>query len=203
MSETKLVAEARTEFGKGAARRIRRADKIPAVLYGHGADPIHLTLPGHQTMLLLKHSNPLLEIDLDGDEHLALVKDVQRDPVKRVIEHVDLITVRKGEKITAEIPVVLEGETAPGTIHLQDAVTLELEVEATNIPEAVTVSIEGLEDGAKIVASEITLPRGATLASDPELLVVAVSVPRGETESDEESEGAEGETAEAEAAEEA
>jgi large subunit ribosomal protein L25 len=175
MSETKLIAQARTEFGKGAARRTRRAGQVPAVIYGHGADPIHLSLPGHETMLALKHSNALLEIDIDGTEHLAIVREVQRDPVKSVIEHVDLITVRRGEKINVEVWVIVEGESAPGTSHLLDTTQLELEVEATHIPESVTVSIEGLKIGDKVHASDLTLPEGATLVSDPDTLVVAVN----------------------------
>jgi len=196
MSETKLVAQTRTEFGKGAARRLRRAGQVPAVLYGHGSAPVHVALPGHDTMLALKHSNALLEIDVEGKDQLAIAREVQRDPVKNVIEHVDLIIVKRGEKIAVEVPVVVEGESAPGTTHLQDATHLQLEVEATHIPEAVTVSIEGLEDGAKIHAGEITLPQGATLVSDAETLVVAVNEVRA-TEPEETEEGAEGETAEA------
>jgi large subunit ribosomal protein L25 len=175
MSETKLAAQTRTEFGKGAARRLRRAGQVPAVIYGHGADPLHVALPGHDTMLALKHSNALLEIDIDGTEHLAVAKEVQRDPVKNVIEHVDLITVRRGEKITVEIQVIVEGESAPGTSHLQDATHLQLEVEATHIPDSVTISIEGLEIGAKLHASDVTLPQGASLVSEPETLVVAIN----------------------------
>src|SRR5690606_20170212 len=115
VSEIKLVAEARTEFGKGAARRIRRADKIPAVLYGHGSDPLHVTLPGHDTMMALKHSNALFSIELEGKAQLAITKDVQRDPVRNVIEHVDLLIVKKGEKVAVDVPVVVTGESAPGT----------------------------------------------------------------------------------------
>jgi large subunit ribosomal protein L25 len=125
---SKLIAEKRTQFGKGAARKIRRDHKIPAVMYGHGAEPVHITLPGHDTMLALKVANAVLTIVIDGDEQLALAKDVQRDPIKPVIEHVDLVIVRRGEKVTVDVPVHLEGEAAPETVVTVDAQTLQLEV---------------------------------------------------------------------------
>jgi large subunit ribosomal protein L25 len=190
MSETKLVAQTRNEFGKGAARRLRRAGQVPAVIYGHGADPLHVALPAHDTMLALKTSNALLEIDIDGAEHLAVAKEVQRDPVKNVIEHVDLITVKRGEKITVEIAVVVEGESVPGTTHLQDATHLLLDVLATAIPESVSVSIDGLDANAKVHASDVVLPEGATLVSDPETLVVAVNEAHAAPSEDEEAEAA-------------
>ena len=130
----KLVAETRTQFGKGAARKIRRDHKIPAVMYGHGTEPVHITLPGHETMLALKHANALLTIVIDGDEQLALAKDVQRDPIKPVIEHVDLVIVRKGEKVVVDVPVHLEGEAAPETVVTTDHTSLQLEVVATAHP---------------------------------------------------------------------
>jgi large subunit ribosomal protein L25 len=195
VSEIKLAAEARTEFGKGAARRIRRADKIPAVLYGHGSAPVHVTLPGHQTMLALKHSNALFSIELEGKGQLAIAKDVQRDPVRNVIEHVDLLIVKKGEKVAVEVPVAVTGESAPGTIHLVDLQTLAIEAEATHLPESVEVSIEGLEAGTTVTAGEVKLPSGATLTTDPELVVVTISVPQDNS--------ADIEAAEAEAAEQA
>ncbi|HMM93434.1 50S ribosomal protein L25/general stress protein Ctc [Phycicoccus sp.] len=172
---TKLVVEQRTQFGKGAARKIRRADKIPAVMYGHGTDPVHITLPGHEAMLALKHTNALLTLVIDGKEHMALAKDVQRDPIKPVIEHVDLVVVRKGEKVHVEVGVHVEGEAAPETVVTTVQSTLELEVEATNIPEWVTVSVEGFEAGHQVHASDVTLPAGATLVTDPEVLVVNVT----------------------------
>lgn len=178
MSELKLVASARTEFGKGAARRTRRAGLVPAVLYGHGADPVHVSLPGHATMLALKHVNALLTIELDGEQHLAIARDVQRDPVRGDIEHVDLLQVRRGEKIEVEVLVHVVGESAPGTIHVVDLQSVRLLAEATNLPEAVEVSIEGLEDGAQVRAGDIELPEGASLVDDPDLLVVSISVPR-------------------------
>ncbi len=171
----KLQAEARTKFGKGAARQIRREHKIPAVMYGHGADPVHITLVGHDAMMALKNPNALLTIVLDGDEQMALAKDVQRDPIKPVIEHIDLVVVRKGEKVTVDVPVHLEGEAAPETVVTVDHATLQVEAEATNIPESVTVSVEGLEAGTQILAGAVELPAGTTLVTDAEALVVNVT----------------------------
>lgn len=182
MSEIKLAATARTEFGKGAARRIRRAHQVPAVIYGHGEAPVHITLPGHETMLALKHANALLSIELDGTSHLAIVKDIQRDPIKPIIEHVDLLTVRAGEKVTVDIPVHVTGESAPGTVALVEAQTLQVEAEATHIPENVEVSIEGLEAGTTVTAGEVSLPSGVTLLGDPEAAVVVVAQERTEEE---------------------
>ena len=178
MAETKLVATTRTEFGKGAARRLRRAHQIPAVLYGHGTDPVHVALPGHELMLAVKHSNALLAIELDGKTTLALAKDVQMEPVHQVIEHVDLLIVRRGEKVTVDIPVHVVGESAPGTIHVVETQTLSLEADATALPDRVEVSIEGLEDGAAVRAGDITLPEGSTLLTDAEHIVLTVTVPR-------------------------
>lgn len=175
MSDNKLVAEARTQFGKGAARKIRRDNKIPAVMYGHGSEPVHITLPGHQSMLALKQSNALLTIVLDGKEQLALAKDVQRDPIKPVIEHIDLVIVTKGEKVVVDVNVHLEGEAGPETVVTTDHTSLELEVEATNIPESITVSVEGLKAGTQILAGQVQLPEGATLVTDAEALVVNVT----------------------------
>jgi len=176
-----LVTEVREVFGKGAARKIRATGKIPAVIYGHGTEPQHVTLPGHETALILRKSNQVLELDIQGKTQLALVKDVQKDPVRQIIEHIDLVVVRKGEKVIVDIPVRIEGESAPGTNVNQNANTLSLEVEATHIPESLVVSIEGLEDGAQILAGAVTLPSGATLVTDPETLVVGIV---GETEQD-------------------
>ena len=175
MAETKLSAEKRTTFGKGAARTIRRADKIPAVIYGHGEAPLHVTLPGHATMIALRASNALLSVDVEGQSHLVLPKDVQRDPIKGFIEHVDLLVVRRGEKVTVDVPVHLEGEAAANTVVQQELTTVSLEAEATNIPDAVTISVEGLESGAHVSASQITLPEGSSLAGDPEQLIVVVT----------------------------
>jgi len=177
VSEVKLAATARTEFGKGAARRLRRAHQIPAVLYGHGTEPVHVALPGHETMLAVKQANALFEIEIDGKATLALAKDVQRDPVKNVIEHVDLLIVRRGEKVSVEVPVTVVGESAPGTIHIVETQALSLEAEATHLPEHVEVSIEGLEAGTALTAGELTLPKGAALLTDAEIVVVTVTVP--------------------------
>jgi large subunit ribosomal protein L25 len=177
VSDVKIAAELRTEFGKGAARRIRRADKVPAVLYGHGTDPLHLTLPGHDTMLALKTRNVLITLDIDGrDNELALPKHVQRDPIKGHIEHVDLILVRRGEKVTVDVPVIVVGEAAPETLVNLENPTIALQAEATNLPVGIEVSIEGLLAGTQIHAKDLVLPQGSTLAADEDLLVVNVTV---------------------------
>ena len=194
-----LAAEKRTEFGKGAARRARAAGQIPAVLYGHGTDPVHVLLPGHDTMMALKHSNALLTIKLDKDSELAIAKDVQRDPVRRIIEHVDLLLVKKGEKLTVDVAVHLTGESVSGTIHVQEHSTLSVLAEATNLPEFIEVSIEGLDDGDKIVAGDVKLPEGTELVTDADALVVAVSTPRVSA-ADEADAAADAETAAAQAA---
>ncbi|QNA93094.1 MULTISPECIES: 50S ribosomal protein L25/general stress protein Ctc [unclassified Microbacterium] len=197
MSEdTKVHAELRESFGKGFARRLRAAGKIPAVIYGHGTEPVHVALPGHQVSLIIRRANALLELDIEGKSQLALVKDVQKDPVHQIIEHIDLLVVKKGEKVAIDVPIVVTGESASGTIVNLDATTLSIEAEATHIPQNIEVSVEGLEEGAHITAAEVKLPKGSTLLSDPEVLVVAVSVPAAPTE-DEDETAAEGETAEA------
>lgn len=200
--DTKVTAEVRTSFGKGFARRLRAAGKIPAVIYGHGTDPVHIALPGHQTALLIRRANALLELDIDGSEQLALVKDVQKDPVHQVIEHIDLLVVKKGEKVHVEVPVTVVGEPFAGTIVNLDAPTISLEVEATHIPEHVEVDVEGLEEGAHITAGELKLPKGATLLAEADLLVVAISTPAAAAveEETEEAEEAEAPAAEAEEA---
>jgi large subunit ribosomal protein L25 len=177
MAAEKIAAEKRTEFGKGAARRIRRADKIPAVLYGHGSDPIHVTLPGHDTMMALKHggSNALLELDIEGSTHLGLTKQVQIDPVSRHLEHIDFVEVKKGEKVTVDVPVHVVGDAAAETLVVTENSTVQLEAEATHIPEFIEVSIEGAEIGTLIHASDLDIPSGSTLLSDPELLIVNVA----------------------------
>ena len=184
MSEIKLPAERRTAFGKGAARKIRRDHKIPAVLYGHGTDPVHITLPGHDTQMALKTANALRSVDLEGTAQLALAKDVQRNPIKPIIEHIDLVIVRKGEKVVVDVQVHVEGEAAPDTIVTVESQTVELLVEATNIPANVIVSVEGLEAGSQIHAGAIELPAGAELASDPDTLVVNVSATMSQAELD-------------------
>ena len=175
MPEVKLTAELRTEFGKGAARRIRRADKVPAVLYGHGTDPIHITLPGHETLLALRQANALLSIEVDGGSQLALPKQVQRDPIKHTIEHVDLLLVRLGEKVTVDIPVLIEGEAAPDTLVDVVANTVSVEAEATHIPQQIVVSIDGLQAGTQILLRDLQLPEGSSVQGDDEALVVNIT----------------------------
>ncbi len=174
MSEVRITAEPRTEFGKGAARRIRRDNKVPAVLYGHGTDPRHISLPGHELMLALKNSNVLLTLDLDGADELALPKDVQRDPIKGFLEHVDLVVVTRGEKVTVEIPIHFVGDAAPDTLVSTDLNALSVEAEATAIPGSVDVSVEGLQVGDQIHAKDVVLPDGTTLVTDPDALVVNI-----------------------------
>jgi len=178
VSEIKLAATTRTEFGKGAARRLRRTNQIPAVLYGHGSDPLHVALPAHETMLAVKQANALFAIELDGKTTLAITKDVQRDVVKNTIEHVDLLIVKKGEKVSVEIPVNIVGESAPGTIHLVDIQTLALEAEATHLPQHVDVSIEGAAAGSTITAGDVELPAGSTLLTEPDTIIVTITVPQ-------------------------
>ena len=195
MSSEKITAEKRTEFGKGAARRIRREHKIPAVVYGHGGEPIHLSLPGHETMMALKHHGPnaLLELSIEGATQLALTKQVQIDDVRRVIEHVDFIAVKAGEKVTVEIPIVTVGDAAPETLVTTENTTIALEVEATHVPESVEVSVEGAEAGTQITAGDLVLPSGAVLAADPELLVVHISAAQSAAALEAELEAAEAE----------
>lgn len=175
MSETKLAAQKRTEFGKGAARRLRRDKQVPAVIYGHGTDPLHISLPGHELMLALRQSNVLLTIDLDGDSQLALPKQIQRDPVKGFLEHVDLLLVRRGEKVSVDVAVHTTGEAAPDTLLVIDANTLPVTAEATHIPESFIVSVEGLQAGDQIHARDIELPAGVELDIDPDTLVINVT----------------------------
>ncbi|GHH66899.1 50S ribosomal protein L25/general stress protein Ctc [Kitasatospora indigofera] len=175
MSEIRLDAETRTEFGKGAARRARRAGFVPGVVYGHGHAPVHLNLPGHALMMALKTPNALLVVPIEGKDEFVLPKAVQREAIKRSIEHVDLLLVKRGEKVTVEIPVIAEGELAPGGNLLEHVLnSLPVEAEATHLPESVTVSVEGLEAGASITAGEITLPKGTTLAVEADTVVLQV-----------------------------
>jgi large subunit ribosomal protein L25 len=175
MSKNKLVATARTKFGKGAARSIRREHNIPAVMYGHGTEPVHISLPGHETMMALKVSNVLLTIEIDGKDQLALAKDIQRDPVRLIIEHVDLVVVRKGEKVHVDVPVHVVGVAAVETVVTVENNTVELAVEATQIPDHVEVLIAGLESGTQIHASDLVLPTGAELLTDSATLIVNIT----------------------------
>lgn len=189
MAETnKLSVELRDKFGKGAARKIRAAGKIPAVLYGHGTEPRHLTLPGHETMLLIRKANALIELDIEGDAQLALVRDVQRDPVRQIIEHLDLAVIRKGERVEVDVPLHLVGDPFPGTIAVQDATTILVSADATAIPSFIEVSVEGLEDGTLIHRNDLKLPEGTELvdlAEDAEeVALVSIQTPRGEDEDD-------------------
>jgi large subunit ribosomal protein L25 len=197
-----LTATVRTETGKGASRRARRDGKIPAVLYGHGADPQHLELPGHDFAAVLRHSgtNAVLTLDIAGKEQLALTKALDIHPIRRTIQHADLLVVRRGEKVVVEVTVVVEGEARPDTLVTQDTNTIEIEAEALSIPEQFTVSVEGAEPGTQFTAGQITLPAGVNLISDPEMLVV--NVVNAPTAEELEEEGA-GEVAEGEEAPEA
>ena len=174
MSEIAIAAERRTEFGKGAARRLRRDKKIPVVVYGHGEATQHLALPAHELMLALKQSNALLSLQLDDGAQLVLPKAVQRDPVRHTIEHVDLVAVRSGEKVTVEVVVRTDGKIAPGGLleHVHD--TISIEAEATKIPSELVVDVEGLEVGSSVRASDVALPQGVVLVADPDLVLLHI-----------------------------
>ena len=191
--EIRLQVEKRTEFGKGAARRIRRADKVPAVVYGRGIDPMHLTLPGHATAMALRVDNALLTLDIEGESgtQLALPKQIQRDPIIGTIEHVDLIVVKKGERVVVDISVYTEGESAPETFVSVEAQTISVEAEATAIPESVEVPVEGLEAGTQILAQDLNLPEGVLYQGDPEDLIVHISREMSQEEAEAELEAAE------------
>ncbi|ROQ68439.1 large subunit ribosomal protein L25 [Streptomyces sp. 840.1] len=195
MAEIKLNAEVRSEFGKGAARRTRRANLVPAVIYGHGAEAVHITLPAHELQLALRTANVLIGLEIDGKDALVIPKAVQRNAIKGNIEHVDLLTVKRGEKVNVEVAVHVEGELAPGGNLLEYVQnTLLVEAEATHIPNSVTVSIAGLDAGASILAKDIPLPKGSVLAeADPEAVVLAVVAAQAEEPSSDaaEAEGAE------------
>lgn len=177
MSEVRLTAETRTEFGKGGARRTRRAGKVPAVIYGHGADPRHVALPAREFANAIRHggTNVLLTLAVDGGEELAIPKSIQRHPIKGYFEHVDLLAVRRGEKVTVDIPVHAVGDIAPGGLLTQEASSIRVEAEATHLPTAFEVSIEGLGIGGHITAGDIELPSGATLETDAESIVLIIA----------------------------
>jgi large subunit ribosomal protein L25 len=202
-STNKLVVEVRTRTGKGASRQARREGKFPAVLYGHGADPQHLELNARDFAAVLRHSgtNAVLSLDINGTEQLALTKALAIHPIKRSITHADLIIVKRGEKVTVEVPVNLEGDAASGTLVTQDATTIEIEAEALSIPEGLSVSIEGAEEGTQILAGDVSLPAGVTLISDPEMLVVNIVAAPSAEEMDAEGGGEEAAEPAAEAAE--
>ncbi len=177
MAAEKITATTRTEFGKGAARRLRRADMVPAVVYGHGAETRHLSLPGHETWIALKNggSNALLDLDIDGESQLALTKQVQVDPIRRTLEHIDFVAVRRGERVTVDIDVHVVGQAAPDTLVVTENSSITVEAEATHIPEYVEVDVEGVAAGTQITAADLVLPSGSTLVTDPEWLVVNVT----------------------------
>lgn len=175
MSEVRIAAEPRAEFGKGAARRTRRAGRVPAVLYGHGQPPRHVSLPGHDLMLALKGgANTLLRVELGGGSELALPRAVVRDPIKGFLQHLDLLLVRLGEQVSVSVPVTLTGEAAPDTLVDLQMTSIPVQAEATHIPTELTVSIDGLTPGDAVAAGQVTLPAGVTLAGDPEQVVVHV-----------------------------
>jgi len=175
VSEVRIAAEPRTEFGKGPSRRIRAANKVPAVLYGHGEQPRHFTLPGHELMLALKHdANALLTLQTEDGDQLALPKVIVRDPIRNTLEHVDLVAVRKGEKVTVEIPIVLVGEAAPDTLVDQQTMTLTVSADATQLPDHLELSIARKRAGSSLSAGDVKLPAGTTLAQDPEHVIVAI-----------------------------
>ena len=203
MVDNHVAVDIRTSFGKGAARKLRASGKIPAVVYGHGADPLHVALPAHETTLIARRANALIELKMTDGEQLVLIKDVQRDPVRQIIEHLDLVIVRKGEKVTVDIAVHVEGEPISGTMVQMDHSSITVEAEATHIPEYVSVNVDGLEEGSQIHAGELSLPDGSTLVTDPEALILSIQLPPKvvEPEPDAVAEGeAEGEGAEGEAA---
>jgi large subunit ribosomal protein L25 len=173
--EVRIAAEPRSEFGKGPSRRVRRAGRVPAVLYGHGTDPRHVSLPGHDVLLALRTANVLIRLEgLPGGSQLALPKAIQRDAIKGTVEHVDLIMVRRGEKVTVDVPVTVTGEVAPDGLLDQQLVQISVDAEATNIPPGIEVDIEGMEVGASVHAGDLTLPSGVSLAVEPDVLVLHV-----------------------------
>lgn len=184
---TKLAVTNRSGKGKGAARRARREGNVPAVLYGHGTDPVHLLLPAREFAAVLRANgtNAVIDLDIEGTSQLALTKQVDVHPIRSYIEHVDLLVIKRGEKVTVEVNVVIEGDAASGTLVVQDASVIEVEADALSIPEHIVVNVEGVAPGTAIHAGDVTLPEGVTLTSDPELLVVAVNeAPQGSDEGD-------------------
>ncbi|WP_417235702.1 50S ribosomal protein L25/general stress protein Ctc [Arthrobacter sp.] len=173
-----LPAEVRTDFGKGAARTARREFKIPAVIYGHGAEPMHILLPAQETTLAVRTSNALLTIDIEGETHLALVKDIQRHALRQTVDHIDLLTVKKGEKVTVDVSVHIEGEVAPGAVLDVDHYTVSVEADATNLPEQVTVNVDGREVGNHVLASDLVLPKGTSLLIEADTVIATVDEPK-------------------------
>ncbi|MEU5546588.1 50S ribosomal protein L25/general stress protein Ctc [Streptomyces sioyaensis] len=192
MAEVKLAAQVRTDFGKGAARRARRADLVPAVVYGHGAEPQHLAIHNHALMMALKTPNALIRLEFDGKSALVIPKAVQREAIRQFLVHVDFLAVKKGEKVSVEIPIHVEGDLAPGQLVLEHVLnTLPVEAEATHIPESVTVSVEGLDAGDSVLAKDIVLPSGSSLAVEDDAVVVQVIAAQAEAPAEEAAEGGE------------
>lgn len=188
-----IKAEARTEFGKGAARRLRREWKIPGVIYGSNTEPIHFAagLLEIQTLLRYHGVNAVLELEIDGQQHLTMVKHVDQNVLTLDVDHIDLLSIKRGEKVEVEVPVTIEGEPAPGMMYLQDADVVMLEADVLNIPEEIVVSIEGAENGTVITAADLTMPEGSTLVADEETVIVSISEPEVDTELEEAAEAAE------------
>ncbi|NSC22152.1 50S ribosomal protein L25/general stress protein Ctc [Streptomyces albus subsp. chlorinus] len=202
MADVNLTASVRTEFGKGAARRLRREEKIPAVIYGHGSDPVHVALPSYDMMMALKTPNVLINLDIDGKKQLVIPKAVQREAIRQFLVHVDLLVVKKGEKVQVEVPIHIEGELAPGQNLLEHVYnSLPVEAEATHIPETVTVSVEGLNVGDSVLAKDIKLPAGTSLAIDGDETVLQVLAAQAEEPAAEGAEGEAGESGSGESAE--
>ncbi|MGH3493608.1 MAG: 50S ribosomal protein L25/general stress protein Ctc [Sciscionella sp.] len=207
MSEVRLSAESRSEFGKGGARRTRRAGKIPAVIYGHGADPRHVSLPAHEFTNAIRHggANVLLTLDLEGEEQLVIPKAIQRHAIKGTFDHVDLLAVRLGEKVTIDVPLSVVGSVVAGGLLAQEHTAVSLEAEATHLPTEIEVSIEGLEIGTQITAADLKLPPGSSLIGDPEQVLLIIQEAPTAADLEEPTEGeeaaAEGEGAEGEGAE--
>ncbi|MFM6981820.1 MAG: 50S ribosomal protein L25/general stress protein Ctc [Microbacteriaceae bacterium] len=175
MSESHaMVGELRTNFGKGAARKLRAIGQIPAVIYGHGGAPVHVTLPNHETTLLVRHKNPIIELTVGKDKHLVLVKDVQKDPVRQVIEHLDLLVVTKGETVTVNVPVHVTGTPFSGAIAVLDHAVISVEAEALHIPETISVDVTGLKEHAHVTAGDIALPADAKLHLPVETIIVSI-----------------------------
>jgi large subunit ribosomal protein L25 len=177
VSEVRLPAETRTEFGKGGARRTRRAGKVPAVIYGHGADPRHVALPAREFANAIRHggANVLLTLDVEDGEQLVIPKSIQRHPIKGHFEHVDLLAVRLGEKVTIDVPIIVVGDIAPGGLLNQEATTISVEAEATHLPTSFEVSIDGLGIGSQVTAADVTLPTGSALIVDPETVLLIIT----------------------------
>ena len=194
MAERPVIkAEARTEFGKGVARRLRREWKVPGVIYGSHQEPVHFAVPLLDIQSLVRNNgvNAVLELEIDGEQYLTMVKHVDQNVLTFDIDHVDLLAIKRGEKVEVEVPVTLTGEPAPGTMHIQDADVLLVEADVLNIPEEIEVSIEGLEDGAVITAGDVTMPEDTTLVAEEDTVIVSISLPEVDEELEEAAEAAE------------